>query len=57
LGSASAVDSIVVHWPSGAVDHIGAQHADQQLVIQEGKGVVNQQPLSLRKELSGTNLK
>jgi hypothetical protein len=30
LGSASLVDSIVVHWPSGAIDRIGPQRADLQ---------------------------
>jgi hypothetical protein len=40
LGSASLVDSIVVRWPSGAVDRIGPQRADQQIVIEEGKGLV-----------------
>jgi hypothetical protein len=38
LGSARFVDSIVVRWPSGAIDRIGPQSADQQLVIEEGKG-------------------
>ena len=42
LGSASLVDSIVVHWPSGAIDRVGPQRADQQVVIEEGKGVVAQ---------------
>jgi hypothetical protein len=44
LGAASRVDSIVVHWPSGTVDHISAQAADQELVIEEGKGLINQRP-------------
>ncbi len=39
LGSATTVDSIVVHWPSGKLDTIGPQSADQQLDIEEGKGV------------------
>ncbi len=40
LGVASRVDSITVHWPSGTVDSIGSQAADQELWIEEGKGVV-----------------
>jgi len=40
LGPAATVDSIVVHWPSGKVDQIGAQPADQELIIEEGRGVV-----------------
>ena len=42
LGTANHVDSIVVHWPSGAVDRIGAVGVDQELVVEEGKGLVNQ---------------
>jgi enediyne biosynthesis protein E4 len=41
LGSATRVDSIVVRWPSGMVDRIGALNADQELVIEEGKGLVH----------------
>jgi len=40
LGAATRVDSIVVRWPSGQVDRIGPQSADQELVIEEGKGVI-----------------
>ena len=39
LGSATTVDSIVIHWPSGKVDTIGPQPADQELNIEEGKGL------------------
>jgi hypothetical protein len=42
LGSATRVDSIAVHWPSGTVDHIGQLSADQEIVIEEGKGAVRQ---------------
>jgi len=40
LGQAKTVDSIVVRWPSGKVDTIPQQSADQQLEIKEGQGVV-----------------
>jgi hypothetical protein len=40
LGSATTVDSVVVRWPSGKVDTIGPQSADQQLTIKEGQGLV-----------------
>jgi enediyne biosynthesis protein E4 len=40
LGSATRVDSIVIRWPSGQVDRIGPQTVDQELTIQEEKGVV-----------------
>jgi enediyne biosynthesis protein E4 len=40
LGAATQVDSIVVKWPSGTVDHIGPLPADQEVTIEEGKGIV-----------------
>jgi len=40
LGDATRVDSIVIRWPSGQVDRVGPQPADQQLTIEEGSGVV-----------------
>jgi hypothetical protein len=44
LGAATGVDSVVVRWPSGKTDNIGPESADQELVIEEGKGVVRRQP-------------
>ena len=43
LGSATAAESITVHWPSGRVDSLGVQNSDQELVIVEGKGLVRRQ--------------
>jgi enediyne biosynthesis protein E4 len=40
LGRATRLDSVVIRWPSGRVDHVGSELADQELVIEEGKGVV-----------------
>jgi len=40
LGQATRVDSITIRWPSGTVDRIGAENADQELVVEEGKGIV-----------------
>jgi hypothetical protein len=40
LGPATRVDSITIRWSSGVVDRIGAENADQELVIEEGKGIV-----------------
>lgn len=39
LGSAASADSIVVRWPSGKVETLGREAADQELMIEEGKGV------------------
>ena len=47
LGSASRVDSIQVRWPSGTKETLGPEAADQELVIEEGKGVVERRPRSL----------
>jgi hypothetical protein len=44
LGTSSKIDSIMVRWPSGAIDRIDAQSVDQELVIEEGKGVVVKHP-------------
>jgi enediyne biosynthesis protein E4 len=40
LGTSTKVDSVVIRWPSGAVDKLGPETADQEIVLQEGKGVV-----------------
>lgn len=44
LGSATRVESIIVHWPSGKVDRLDGEAADQELVIEEGRGVVARHP-------------
>jgi hypothetical protein len=44
LGVAARVDSIVVRWPSGKVETLGSEAADQQLVIEEGRGVTARRP-------------
>ena len=54
LGPATQVDSIAIRWPSGSVDHIGRQGADQELVIEEGAGVVGRRgPETVRKPAAG----
>jgi hypothetical protein len=40
LGRATRVDSIVIHWPSGQVDKLGPEAADQELVVEERRGVI-----------------
>jgi hypothetical protein len=44
LGAATKVDSIVVRWPSGKVDTVGTEAGDQEVVIEEGNGVVARRP-------------
>jgi enediyne biosynthesis protein E4 len=44
LGSATRVDAIVVRWPSGQIDKLGPESADQELVVQESRGVTQRHP-------------
>jgi enediyne biosynthesis protein E4 len=39
LGVGTKVDSVVLRWPSGKVDTVSGEAVDQELVIEEGKGV------------------
>jgi tRNA (Thr-GGU) A37 N-methylase len=40
LGSAMQVDAIVIHWPSGQIDKLGPEVVDEEIVVQEGHGVI-----------------
>jgi hypothetical protein len=40
LGSATKIDSVEIHWPSGAVDHISSLAADHYYAVLEGSGIV-----------------
>lgn len=40
IGGAKQVDSIEIRWPSGTIDKVKDEPANQELVIEEGKGVV-----------------
>ena len=44
LGAATRVDAIVIRWPSGQVEKLGTESADQGLVVQEGRGVIVRNP-------------
>jgi hypothetical protein len=44
LGAATRAESIVVRWPSGVVDTVRGEAADQEIVIEEGKGVIARHP-------------
>jgi hypothetical protein len=39
LGAATAAETIVVRWPSGQVDTVRNEAADQDVVLEEGRGV------------------
>jgi hypothetical protein len=39
LGTATRVDSVTIRWPSGHMDKLGPQAADQELVVREGNGL------------------
>ncbi|MGI4755307.1 MAG: CRTAC1 family protein [Janthinobacterium lividum] len=38
LGSATRIDDVEVHWPSGLVEHISAPRVDAIVTVVEGKG-------------------
>jgi hypothetical protein len=40
LGTATKIDSVEIHWPSGAVDVLKDLTADQFHSVLEGKGIV-----------------
>ena len=44
VGNSLHVDTIVIRWPSGIVDEIKREAADQELVVEEGRGVVTRRP-------------
>jgi hypothetical protein len=49
LGTASTVEAVRVTWPSGRVDAIAGQPANQVLTIEEGKGVVRATPIAIKR--------
>jgi len=48
LGQHTQADTIDVYWPSGQVDHVKNQAADQILTVREGAGVTATKPLAKR---------
>jgi len=48
LGAATRVDSIVIRWPSGQVDKLGPEAADQMIVVREAAGVIERRPAAKR---------
>src|SRR5258706_6938751 len=46
LGSATRVESIVVRWPSGQVDKFAPEAGDQEIVVDEGRGVIERRTSS-----------
>lgn len=46
LGAASALDEVVVEWPSGVRDRIGTLHAGRAVVVTEGQGLTSERTLA-----------
>jgi enediyne biosynthesis protein E4 len=44
LGTRMLVDSITIYWPSGKLERLGPEKADQELVVHEGQGVLTRTP-------------
>jgi hypothetical protein len=40
LGSATVVDKVEIHWPSGAVEKVALPAVDRYFVLEEGKGLI-----------------
>jgi hypothetical protein len=38
LGDSTKIDSAVIHWPSGAVEHVNLPNVDCYYRVEEGKG-------------------
>jgi hypothetical protein len=45
LGSAARVSGLRVTWPNGRVENIPALDANQDVIVEEGKGIVRRRPL------------
>jgi hypothetical protein len=41
VGSAHTIESIEVRWPSGVIDRVGVQDSNREVVIEEGKGLID----------------
>jgi hypothetical protein len=44
LGASARVDAITIRWPSGKTETISNESADQELVVEEGRGVTARHP-------------
>ena len=45
LGNAGAVDRLIVDWPDGTSEEVGRSGTGVLVVIEQGKGIVSQEPL------------
>lgn len=45
LGSATAVQAIEIAWPNGTVEKLPGVPGDQVITVQEGKGIVKNEPI------------
>ena len=48
LGSARSADTVVVRWGGGGVDRLVGVGAEQEVVVEEGRGVVEATPLPVQ---------
>lgn len=46
VGGATRIESIEIRWPSGQVDTLRDEKADQDIVVQEGKGAIRRTPFA-----------
>jgi hypothetical protein len=45
LGSASKIDSVEIHWPSGNIEKLANLSADQFYAVREGRGIVRHEEI------------
>lgn len=45
LGTASQIDTLIVHWPGGGVDRYTALPAQHEVLISQGEGILAHHPL------------
>ena len=41
IGDATVIDSVEIHWPSGAVEKVKLPSLDHIFTVEEGKGVID----------------
>jgi hypothetical protein len=48
LGARTKIDGIEVAWPNGKTERLPGIGADRAITIQEGKGVIRNEPLGAK---------
>ncbi len=46
LGGATKIEGVEIHWPSGAVEHLGLPSVDRLYSVEEGRGIGDRSAMS-----------